>query len=151
MKLLNENIINESAICNIIRNKCYSAKKGKIDVELDVRMDFKKINIKPYELAKILGILLDNAIEATNGCKNKYIFLSFISEEKKNIIKIYNTYDNTKTIDMDKIFMKGYSTKTKNTGLGLWEVRKILLHHSNLDLYTNRKGNLFLQELSIYD
>lgn len=149
-QLLNPETINESAIYNIVCSKFYLAKKENIKVELEIKMNFTKINIKPYELAKILGILLDNAIEATRKCEEKNIFLSFLADKNKDIVKISNTYDNTKQIDINKIFIKGYSTKQKNTGLGLWEIKQILLKHNNLDLYTNKEGNLFVQELSIY-
>lgn len=150
LKVLNGKKINESAIYNIIRNKFCLAKKEKIDIELEVNMDFKRMSMKPYELSKILGILLDNAIEATKMCQKKYIFISLVSEKEKDIIKIYNTYNDTKNIDMNKIFLKGYSTKKGNTGLGLWEIKKILLKHTNLDLYTKKAGNIFIQEFCIY-
>ena len=38
----------------------------------------------------------------------------------------------------------------KNTGLGLWKVKQILLKHTNLDLYTHKEANIFIQELYIY-
>lgn len=150
LELLNPKVINESAIFSIICNKYYLAKKENIEIELEIMMDFKKINIKAYELARILGILMDNAIEATKDCKEKNIKISLLSGKNKDTIKICNTYDNNKEIDMNKIFSKGYSTKIKNTGLGLWEVKQILLKHSNLDLYTSKNGNIFSQEFTVY-
>ena len=65
------------------------------------------------------------------------------------MIKISNTYDE-KEIDLVKIFEKGFSTKKKYRGLGLWEVKQILEKHSNLDLYTHKEEDIFWQELSIY-
>ena len=150
LALLNPEIVNESAIYNILCNKYYLARQSEIEVELEILIDFKKINIKAYELARILGIFLDNAIESSKNCKEKYIYISFRSGMFKDTIKIANTYDNREFLDLNKIFNKGYSTKNKNTGLGLWEVKQILLKHSNLDLYTHRENEVFCQELSIY-
>ena len=147
---LNPNTVNESAIYNILCTKYYIAKKYGIEVELKIRMDFTKLKIKTYELSRILGIFLDNAIEATVECEDKHIYLYFVSEENRDVIKISNTYNQNKEIDFNKIFVKGYSTKEKNTGLGLWKVKQILLKHTNLDLYTHKEANIFIQELYIY-
>ena len=143
-------IINESAVYNIICNKISIAETKGIEIKLDVKMDFKKLKVKSYELVRILGILLDNAIEATKDCERKYIGISFIYSKNKSIIKVWNTYDNQQKLDLEEIFMKGYSTKEGNTGLGLWEIRRILSKRSNLDLYTYKENNIFNQELYIY-
>lgn len=149
LSTLNPSTINESAIYNIISNKYYLAKYYGIKVEINVQMNFKGLSIKMYELARILGILLDNAIEAAQHCERKLITISFRNGKTEDMIKISNTYDE-KEIDLVKIFEKGFSTKKKNRGLGLWEVKQILEKHSNLDLYTHKEEDIFWQELSIY-
>lgn len=45
---------------------------------------------------------------------------------------------------------KGFSTKTGNTGLGLWEVRQILKRNDNLNLFTSKDSEYFKQQLEIY-
>ena len=65
------------------------------------------------------------------------------------MLTIENTYNN-KQICIDKIFEKDYTTKPHNTGLGLWEVRKILKKNSNLNLYTTKNNDYFSQQLEIY-
>ena len=52
--------------------------------------------------------------------------------------------------DLEKIFNKSYSTKPNNTGLGLWEIRKILKKNNNLNLFTTKKDDFFIQQLEIY-
>ena len=149
LSVLSPVIINESAIYNIISNKYYWAKSYGIDVEMEFMMDFTKLDIKTYELARMLGILLDNAIEATKLCKKKKINMAFqrgISEDK---IRISNTYKED-GLEIDRIFEKGFSTKEKSRGLGLWEIKQILQNNPNLELYTYKKNGLFYQELSIF-
>ena len=147
--VLNPMVINESAMYNIISNKYYLAKKLGIEVEMEIMMNFKEMNIDTYELGRILGILLDNAIEAAVETAEKKIYLYFQRQKERDFIKIANTY-REKEIDINKIFEKGYSTKNKNHGLGLWEVKQILQKHNNLDLYTHKENHIFWQELSIY-
>jgi len=35
-------------------------------------------------------------------------------------------------------------------GLGLWEIRKILKKHNNLNLFTSKDDKFFKQQLEIY-
>ena len=105
--------------------------------------------MKNYELTRIVGILLDNAIEASKECKHKHINIAFRKDNYRQLLIIENTY-NDKQISMDKIFEKNYSTKQHNTGLGLWEVRRILNKHSHLNLHTTKNEQYFSQQLEIY-
>ena len=53
-------------------------------------------------------------------------------------------------INIEKIYEKGYSTKPHNTGLGLWEVEKILKKHKNITRFTSKDNKLFKQQIEIY-
>ena len=154
MGILDPNVINNSAVYSIITNKYYLAQEYGIAIEVESMIDFMEINISTYELCRILGILLDNALDAAKECKKKIINVRFVKDNRANrkLIIIENSYNNL-DIDLDKIYEKGYSTKTENLqehGLGLWTVRKILSKSNNLNLYTT-KGDLFRQQLEIYD
>lgn len=151
LSLLSSNVINEPAIYTLLCNKYYLAKSYHIDVEMEFQIDFSKLEIQMYDLARILGILLDNAIEAAKHCQEKRIGMHFYVERGEHILQISNTYDG-ETVNVEKIFEKGFSSKKKptNHGLGLWEVKQILNQYDNLELYTHQKENVFCQELSIF-
>ena len=51
---------------------------------------------------------------------------------------------------MDKIFEKGVSGKENHTGLGLWEVKKLVNKNSNVKLISKAQNGLFTQQLEIY-
>lgn len=146
---LNPTLINNPAIYNILANKYYIATNHNIQINLDVMLDLNNLNIKVYELTRILGILLDNAIEASKECTEKNINISFKQDKYKQMLIIENTYSD-KQLSIDKIFEKDFSTKPHNTGLGLWEVRKILNKNSNLNLHTSKNNDYFSQQLEIY-
>lgn len=153
---LNPHIINNSAVYSIITNKFYLAQEENIAMNVEVMLDLNELNISNYELCKILGILLDNAIEAASQCKDeKIINVKFIKDTKVNrkLMIIENSYANH-NIDINKIFEKGYTTKSakiKNShGIGLWNVRRLLKHSENLNLHTEA-GKLFIQQLEIYE
>ena len=48
------------------------------------------------------------------------------------------------------IFNKGFTEKENHTGIGLWEVRKILSKNNNINLFTSKTDDLFKQQLEIY-
>ena len=110
--------------------------------------DINKINLDSYHLTKILGIFLDNAIEASKECSKKIINISFKYSNNKQLILVENTYLN-KNISIKKIFEKNFSSKLNHSGLGLWEVNKIVNKHKNLNLYTITDNNFFTQKLEI--
>lgn len=114
-------------------------------------LDLNILKMKIYEFARILGILLDNAIEASDECEEKIINITFRNDTKNNrqLITIQNTYNN-KDIDTEKIFEKGVSEKENHTGLGLWEVRKIIKKNNNANLFTSKTDKLFSQQLELY-
>lgn len=149
--MLNPDIINNPVVFNIISNKFFYAKENKIEMNIDVFMDLNILNIKPYELAKILGILIDNAIEAANECDTKIINIIFREEKnnKRQVMIIENTYLNQE-IDVIRIFEKNFSTKKRNSGIGLWEVRNILNKSANLNLHTSKNDKYFKQQLEMY-
>ena len=153
MGILNPKTINNPAIYSIITNKYYSAQEKGISVHLEVNMDLNKLNISNYDFCRILAILLDNAIEAAQKSKEKIINIRFTNDKKyrRKVVTIENSYNNP-DIDFDKLFDKGYSfkkCKKHEHGLGLWIVKRILLKHDNLNLYTNIE-EYFCQQLEIY-
>ncbi len=149
--ILNPEVVNNDGIYNLLTKKYYEADSKDIKVNITFLLDLSTLNMKIYEFARILGILLDNAIEASSECEEKIINLSFRDDSKnsRQLITIENTYNN-KDVDTEKIFEKGVSGKDQHTGLGLWEVRKIIKKNTNLNLFTSKNKKLFIQQLEIY-
>lgn len=148
---INPESINNPSIYAILADKYNKASSKNIQLELGAFIDLNSLHIDTYELTRILGILLDNSIEAAQECDKKYISIRFIMDYRMNrqLVIVENTYKN-KDIDTFKIFEKAYTTKPNNTGLGLWEVNKILKKHDNLAIFTSKDDDLFKQQLEIY-
>ena len=149
--ILNPDVVNNDGIYNLLTKKYYDADSKDIKVNITFLLDLNTLNMKIYEFARILGILLDNAIEASAECEEKIINLTFRNDTKnsRQLVIVENTYKN-KDIDTDKIFEKGFSGKENHTGLGLWEVRKLVKKNNNLNLYTSKNDKYFSQQLEIY-
>lgn len=149
--LLNPDVINNDGIYNLLTKKYHEADSKNIKVNMTFLLDLCTLHMKIYEFARILGILLDNAIEASNECDEKIINLDFRDDSKnsRQIIRIENTYKN-KDVDTEKIFEKGISSKENHTGLGLWEIRKLVKKNNNINLFTSKTDKYFSQQLEIY-
>lgn len=149
--ILNPEVINNDGIYNLLTKKYNEADSKNIKVNISFLLDLDKLNMKIYEFARILGILLDNAIEASDECEEKVINLTFRNDLKNNrqLVIVENTYSD-KNIDTEKIFEKGVSGKENHTGLGLWEVRKIVKKNKNANLFTSKSNKFFSQQLELY-
>ena len=141
-------LMGNAAIYSIVSSKYNLAESKNVKMSLNVLLDLNLINLDTYSLSKILGILLDNAIEASSETQNKIVNLSFQNLADKQLVIIENTYL-SKGISTKKIFEKNYTTKPKNSGLGLWEIQKIINKRKNLNLETKAGKEFFTQTLSI--
>lgn len=148
---INCKIIENPAICGVLLNKYRIAEENNIEMNIDLLASLKELEEKSYVVSRMLGILLDNAIEATKECEEKLINFEVIKDfkNKKLVITIENTYEN-KDVDTCKIFEKNYTTKKGNTGLGLWKIQDILRKDNSLELFTSKDDKMFKQKLEIY-
>lgn len=154
LSTLDPEVINNPAIYNILATKYYKADEADIDIDLQVFINLNSLKMDVYDFSRILGILLDNAIEAASQCQNKIIKIEIrdIKPNKCQILTIENTYLN-KDIDISKLSEKGYTTKTddkENHGIGLWQISKMIKKHKNVLLDTSKTDEFFKQELAIY-
>lgn len=152
LSVINPKVFNEPAIYGIVGAKYFTAIDKDIKFELDISTNISKINFSMPDLSRILGIILDNAMEATSKLeKGKYIKLEMRYESKKcaDIIRVYNTYDTNVHINIQDIFKKGYSSKEVKSGIGLWEVKKLINKSGNSQIYANLDKNLFIQNIII--
>lgn len=152
LSIINPRIINNPGIYSLLNNKYFKATNLGITFEIEFFLNLTNLPINIYYLSRILGILIDNAIEEAEKCDEKIVKISFITESKNNrsVITVKNTYSN-KDVDLEKIFEKGLSGKENHSGIGLWEVRKYIRKSNNLDLFTSKDPTYFKQELFIYN
>ena len=149
--LLNPELINNSGIYNLLTAKYKKAEENKVEIHLEFFFDFNKLKIPIYDFSRILGILLDNAIEAAKDTNEKQVFIIIRDSSRNNtqIVNIKNSYIN-KNIDTTKIFEKGITEKENHSGIGLWEVNQILKRNNNIKLITRKDDIYFEQNLEIY-
>ena len=119
-----------------------------IDVFIDIMEDIKRIDMDIVDLCRIVGILIDNAIEAALISTNRSLKVALVNKNSSTIIAIINSCpDNTPPIY--KLFQKGFSTKGQNRGLGLSNLKELISHYNNISLDTIIENGEFIQNLEI--
>lgn len=140
--------ISNPGIKGLVATKINNAMNNNIQfsVEVTENMDFSAYQVETIDICKIIGILLDNAIEAAMESEKKNISLLITKNKKETSFVITNTFKNPP--DINKMFNYGYSTKGKNRGIGLSIVKDILnTKYSNLLLNTIVEEDTFIAEL----
>lgn len=121
--------------------------KYSINVESGIKLRLKSLSVNDYKnITKILGVLFDNAIDASKRSKEKLINIIVTKNNKKIEFKIYNTYK--KLIEMEKVGA-GYTTKGKGHGYGLRLVEDIINESSILKVNHDLVENYFVSSLII--
>ena len=107
-----------------------------------------KLDIKEQRnLGKILGVYLDNAIEASLDSKDKRIGIEAYLIKNECQIIISNSYN--KNINLNKVGKEKYSTKGKNRGHGLLLVKYITSNNNIFDTTTDITDKLYVQKITI--
>ncbi len=131
--------IDNPIIKAILYNKIKECEEKKIDFRFRVMSELKLIKVDDIELSIILNNLLNNAIEAVEFLEERKISLKILENENYEII-IKNSIKEDKQIDFIKLFKKGYSTKGKNRGVGLYNIKDIVnRYNGQLNLINKNK------------
>lgn len=139
--------ISQKEIKSILLVKAQAAFTLHIKFILNIPNNIEFI-IKSYDLVRMLGIFLDNSLEAAQPIPNSEINISMYEDTQRQYIEISNTCE----LDFQNpncLFQKGFTTKTEHSGLGLYNVRKILEKYPSAILTTTCKNNIFTQALTI--
>ena len=133
--------------------KVASAKAKNINVSVNISSSVKdsslnELTTKDFkDLGILLGVFIDNAIEASINSDKKLLGLEIYEENNKIIIIISNSY--TGQINTNKIGKEHFSTKGKGRGYGLLLVKKILKHNNRFECEKEITSSLYIQNIII--
>ncbi len=98
-------------------------------------------------LCRIVGILLDNAIDASRKTMEKFIGVEVYKEKESTIIVIDNSFEGK--IDLDQINNKNYSTNGSGRGLGLYILKNTIKKIDNMVFEQSINNNLFTSKIIV--
>ena len=136
-----------------IYSEILKIKENKINYMLNIDRDIRTVDLIELdtdtivETCKIIGVFIDNAIEAVEDLKIKNINIELYIQNKNLYIKVSNNYKGN--IDIYKISDEGYTTKGKGHGYGLSLVKSIVNNNSIFENITEINKKIFSQILII--
>lgn len=140
--------INSAEVKSLFAFKLDQARKNGLYINVEVPDYIHQFNFKKLELCQCLGIILDNAIEASLQSVDKKLEVILFQDNICTTIIILNSFKEIK-YPLSYLFNKGVSSKGKNRGLGLYTLREVVNQHKNVILTTEIKNDTFVQKLEI--
>lgn len=133
--------------------KISKAEELGIKISINISAGIKKsvlhnMNAEDYkQLCRIIGVYLDNAIEASAISNEKLLGIEIYLNNNDVEIIISNSY--LGEVDINNIYEKGYSTKGKSRGYGLSLVKNILENSNIFSSETTTCNGIYTQKLNI--
>lgn len=133
--------------------KFMEAEKERIKVSVNISKKIEnsflgRLDTKEFkDLVRIIGVYLDNAIQASAESKDKKLGIEIYLVKDDIEIIISNTFENK--LNIEKIGKEKFTTKGKNHGHGLLLVKHILNINSIFEAKNEIINNLYVQKLKI--
>lgn len=139
-----------SSINNLIRGKAYQIIEHNIPFSVEINAKITDLPGSEITTARIIGILLDNALEATIKQANPYIQFALLKHgEKSYEIVVSNSVDHI--FDINKAVKLGKTSKAGHQGIGLSNVTELVNDDNHYSFSAEIKGKrvimtCFIQE-----
>ena len=138
------NNIEDSALRSLIAQSIVYARNKKVEFTLEVKDTITRLSIDLLDLVRIMSVLLNNAVEGAAESYLKKMEVAVIKMDLETVIVIQNSCKITMTPSED-LFELGFSTKGRNRGIGLNNVKEILDKYENIILETEMEDHTFRQ------
>lgn len=141
--------IGNPLVAGFLFRKYQDAQKFDIEIECKVASKENNFFVPEYELIEMLGILIDNAIEALSirTVHGKKIYVEIKDTNENLQILVANISQYYGPDEICKFFQKDYSSKGKGHGIGLHKLKKVVKEKDGDIMVTNEKidENNYLQ------
>ena len=118
--------LNSYSLRSVILSKMARANKDNLRVSLNIDKQIPAFRFHELEIARIVAILLDNAMEASKEQDREYIGIGIATYSENEIdIIIENEINPENSTVVNNLFKKGYTTKGEGHGRGLAIVKEI--------------------------
>ena len=138
------NNIEDSALRSLIAQSIVYARNNDVEFTLEVKDTITRLSIDLLDLVRIMSVLLNNAVEGAAESYLKQMEVAVIRMDLETVIVIQNSCKITMSPSED-LFELGFSTKGRNRGIGLNNVKEILDKYENIILETEIEDSTFRQ------
>ena len=138
------NNIEDSALRSLIAQSIVYAQNNDVEFTLEVKDVVTRLSIDLLDLVRIMSVLLNNAVEGAAESYLKQMEVAVIKMDLETVIVIQNSC-NIAMNPSEDLFELGFSTKGRNRGIGLNNVKEILDKYENIILETEMEDSTFRQ------
>ena len=154
-KIMHEvSIIPTGGLRGLIYSKILYMKEKNIEYELNISKEVRTVALidnlsdsDMLDICQIIGVYIDNAIEAVENIKEKYVNIDTHLEDNCLVFEISNYYEGK--IELLKLEEKGYTTKSEGHGYGLSLTKEIINNNKKLKNEKRISKEIFTQILKI--
>jgi hypothetical protein len=127
--IVNESIKVKNPVLNALLNsKTALAEARNVTFEVKIQADALETKMKPLDMVKVLGNLIDNAMDVAHNqpVNRRKVKVSILKMPKVHIFEVANLGPVLSQEVMESIFKSGYTTKENHSDLGLAIVKGIV-------------------------
>ncbi|WP_016912306.1 quorum-sensing sensor histidine kinase AgrC [Mammaliicoccus vitulinus] len=135
-------------IKGLLTTKIIQSQEQNINISIEVTEQIDHINMNIVELSRCIGIIMDNAIEASEFVDNPTIQIAFIKNDE-SVLLVFMNKCSKDTPKVHKLFENHYSTKGRKRGIGLTTLKEITEKTDHVFLDTFINDQYFIQKLEI--
>lgn len=118
----------------------------RISVQNEIRLKY----CDPTDLGHILGVLIDNALDAAAATEHRFIELEIMNRRGRTLFIVSNSC--AQPVDIARIYEDGYSTKENHTGIGLsmvmGTIREYRAKGYDMTIEGKYENNIFTQTVT---
>lgn len=140
--------LEDDAVKSLLYTKIVSILNHQIQFELEIAEHVPALPMDSLTLCRILGILLDNALEASLESPEKKLRISIVTTDAAVIFTVTNS-TLPLPVPVGRLLQRGYSSKENHEGIGLATVAGLLDSCPCANLSTKCEDNVFCQALEI--
>lgn len=134
-------------IKSIVLSKLYLAHEKGIEIDVNVPQKLDSFPVPSIMLVRMLGIILDNAVEESSIIDKPKILFAGLRQEEAITFIIANKCRS----DLHVLKKKSYSSKGKERGVGLSNLDELVQLNKNVYLDTKIEEGQFIQILTIWE
>lgn len=116
-------LIGNDVLAGFLYGKFEEVEARGLCVEYAIHTKLERLEVPNYYLIEILGVLIDNAVEAYDSIKQQKVFFSMEADEENYYFKIRNQFAYVPYAEIEQWFQPGGSSKGEGRGLGLHHVK----------------------------
>ena len=133
---------------SILYTKLLLAVNREVEVEVDIPDVIDSVHMDPVDLVRVLGIYLDNAIEACLETERPFLHFHLGRVEGDVVFLLSNSFVD-RGLSLGQMCKKDVSTKGEGRGIGLYTVGEILNRYDNVYHETRMEEGVFIQQVRI--